>query len=255
MRRDLEPLREDVLPHVELGPVRDREHAHVLAPPHAAVVEAPQLRALAPRVPLAEVVAEARRSAPSRARAPRRGARRRTPRRSRARRSRRAASSVCSRLRDARGPVSSTTRPWSIESCTEATISRSPSSATRRSRNSIASGKLWPVSTCMTGNGNGAGPERLLGQPQQHDRVLAAGEQQHGVLELGGDLAHDVDRLRLQHLEVGRRGGGSAHVVCAGRWRPHSIRSVPAQRPSRPAPGTVQWVQPIDSKPRSCSGL
>ncbi len=64
---------------------------------------------------------------------------------------------VCSRLRDARGPVSSTTRPASIESCTLATISRSPSSATRRSRNSITSGKLWPVSTCISGNGNGAG--------------------------------------------------------------------------------------------------
>ena len=85
----------------------------------------------------------------------------------------------------------------------EATISRSPSSATRRSRNSSTSGKLWPVSTCMTGNGNRAGPERLLGQAQQDDRVLAAGEQQHGPLELGGDLAHDVDRLGLERVEVG----------------------------------------------------
>ena len=61
---------------------------------------------------------------------------------------------VCRRLRDARGPVSSTTRPLSIDSCTDATIRRSSSSRTRRSRNSITSGKLWPVSTCMTGNGN-----------------------------------------------------------------------------------------------------
>ena len=61
---------------------------------------------------------------------------------------------VCSRLREARGPVSSTTRPLSIDSCTDATISRSSSSRTRRSRNSITSGKLCPVSTCMTGNGN-----------------------------------------------------------------------------------------------------
>ena len=64
---------------------------------------------------------------------------------------------VCRRLRDARGPVSSTTRPASIESCTLATIRRSPSSATRRSRNSMTSGKLWPVSTCMSGNGKRAG--------------------------------------------------------------------------------------------------
>ena len=64
---------------------------------------------------------------------------------------------VCRRLREARGPVSSTARPLSIDSCTLATISSSPSSATRRSRNSITSGKLWPVSTCISGNGKGAG--------------------------------------------------------------------------------------------------
>ncbi len=36
-------------------------------------------------------------------------------------------------------------------------MSRTPSSATRRSRNSSTSGKLCPVSTCMTGNGILAG--------------------------------------------------------------------------------------------------
>ena len=50
-----------------------------------------------------------------------------------------------------------------------------------------------------------AGPERLLGQPQQHDRVLAAGEQQDRPLELGGDLAHDEDGLRLELAKVGQR--------------------------------------------------
>src|SRR5688572_24184258 len=64
---------------------------------------------------------------------------------------------VWSWFRDARGPVCSTTRPRSIESCTEAITSRSPSSATRRSRNSIASGKLCPVSTCISGNGKRPG--------------------------------------------------------------------------------------------------
>ena len=109
---------------------------------------------------------------------------------------------VCSWLRDARGPVCSTTRPLSIDSCTLATTMRSPSSSTRRSRYSITSGKLWPVSTCITGNGNFAGTERLLREPQHHDRVLAAGEEQHGPLTLGGDLAHDVDRLGLELVEV-----------------------------------------------------
>src|SRR5207302_8433975 len=57
--RQLEALPRDVLPHVELGPVRDREHADVLALADARVVEVPELRALRTRVPLAEVVAEA----------------------------------------------------------------------------------------------------------------------------------------------------------------------------------------------------
>src|SRR4051794_14172775 len=57
-RRDLEALLRDVLPHVELGPVAQREHAHVLAAADAPVVDAPQLGALAARVPGAEVVAE-----------------------------------------------------------------------------------------------------------------------------------------------------------------------------------------------------
>src|SRR4051812_44011294 len=50
-RRDLEALLRDVLPHVELGPIAQREDAHVLAAPDAPVVDAPELRALAARVP------------------------------------------------------------------------------------------------------------------------------------------------------------------------------------------------------------
>src|SRR5205085_5750745 len=58
-RRQLELLARDVLPDVELGPVRDREDADLLALPDARVVEVPDLRALRAWVPLAEVVAEA----------------------------------------------------------------------------------------------------------------------------------------------------------------------------------------------------
>src|SRR5680860_44915 len=57
-RRQLDALARDVLPHVELGPVRDREHADVLTAVVAAVVEVPQLRSLVLRVPLPEVVTE-----------------------------------------------------------------------------------------------------------------------------------------------------------------------------------------------------
>src|SRR4051812_19637516 len=57
--RQLEVLARDVLPHVELRPVRDREDADLLALTDACVVDVPQLGALSARVPLAEVVAEA----------------------------------------------------------------------------------------------------------------------------------------------------------------------------------------------------
>ena len=114
-RRQLDLLVVDVLPDVELGPVRQREHADVLALAVAAVVEAPQLGALVLRVPLAELVAEARRSAPWRGPSPRRAGRRRTPRRTRAPRSRRAAWWSAAGCATRRGPVSSTTRPLSID--------------------------------------------------------------------------------------------------------------------------------------------
>ena len=45
-------------------------------------------------------------------------------------------------------------------------------------------------------------PEGLLGQAQQHDRVLAAAEQQHRPLELRRDLAHDEDRLILERVHA-----------------------------------------------------
>jgi hypothetical protein len=48
-----------------------------------------------------------------------------------------------------------------------------------------------------------AGAERLDRELEQDERVLAAGEQQHRPLELGGHLAHDVDRLRLEAVELG----------------------------------------------------
>ena len=50
-RHDRDLLEVDVLPHVELGPVREREHPHRLARVAARVVEPPQLRSLLLRVP------------------------------------------------------------------------------------------------------------------------------------------------------------------------------------------------------------
>ena len=53
------------------------------------------------------------------------------------------------------------------------------------------------------------GTERLLGEAQHHDRVLAAREEQHRPLALGGDLAHDVDRLGLELVEMRQRSGAT----------------------------------------------
>src|SRR5690606_7043715 len=54
--RDL--LAVDVQPHVQLGPVGDRERAHALALADAGVVQVPQFRALALGVPAVVLVAE-----------------------------------------------------------------------------------------------------------------------------------------------------------------------------------------------------
>src|SRR5713101_1848709 len=55
-RRDLDLVLGDVLPDVELGPVRQRKHPDVLAVAVTPVVEIPQLGSLVLRIPLPEVV-------------------------------------------------------------------------------------------------------------------------------------------------------------------------------------------------------
>ena len=121
---------------------------------------------------------------------------------------------VWSRLREAFGPVSSCTRPVAIASGTDATTSSAPSSAIRRSRNSSASGKFWPVSTCITANGIGAArrPWRRARAGRSspcRPRTAAPGG------ELRGHLADDEDRLGLERLEVPAPAAGV--VVSGGR--------------------------------------
>src|SRR5690606_18277270 len=50
--------------------------------------------------------------------------------------------------------------------------------------------------------GHGGGPERLDGQVQQQRGVLAAGEEDHGTIELARYLPEDVDGFRLQRGEI-----------------------------------------------------
>ena len=45
-------------------------------------------------------------------------------------------------------------------------------------------------------------PERLERDVEHHDAVLAAREQQHRPLELGRDLAQEVDRLGFERVEM-----------------------------------------------------
>jgi hypothetical protein len=44
--------------------------------------------------------------------------------------------------------------------------------------------------------------EGFLGEAQEADGILAAGEEQGGALELAGDFAHDVNRFGLEILQV-----------------------------------------------------
>ena len=82
-------------------------------------------------------------------------------------------------------------------------------------------------------------PERLLGQAQQHDRVLAAAEQQHGPLELGGDLADDVDRLGLEDVQVASGLQRRAAALGLLRAGPAALAAAPGLRAGRAADRVV----------------
>ena len=99
-------------------------------------------------------------------------------------------------------PGGNTAMPFSMASSTVRTISFAPSSAARRSRNSLSSGKWWPVSTLSNGIGNSEGRKAFFRQTQQADGILAAAEKDRGPLELRRHLAHDVDGLGFENREM-----------------------------------------------------
>ncbi len=148
----LDPLAPDVLPDVELRPVRQWEGAQMLARAARCPGRAARARGAAAWGPTGRTSRGRRGRAPSPLPCPRRGAR--PPKAASKPLALMASSSVvvCRRLREAIGPGSAT-RPWSMESCTLATSSRAPSASTWASRYSRTSAKLWPVSTWSTGKG------------------------------------------------------------------------------------------------------
>ena len=223
-RRHLEPLARDVLPHVELGPVGDREHAHVLALVDARVVEVPQLRPLVLRIPLAELVAE-REHALLRARlllvAPRAadaGVEARTPR------SRRAASPTGACCGTPVGCFS-TTRPARdrvLHRAHDEPLAAAPPRADRGTRSPRGSCGRCRCAAAGRGSARGGTPSprgaggRCESLPPENSSA--------GLRALPGDLAQDVDRLRLEPVEVRE---GSRGLRRDGHPRVVSVRAAP----------------------------
>ena len=92
--------------------------------------------------------------------------------------------------------------PRRIESSTERTISRSPSSAARWSRKAITSGKLWPVSMCSSGNGKRPGRNAFSARRSSTSESLPPEKSSAGLTALARDLAQDVDRFGFEPAEV-----------------------------------------------------
>ena len=72
--------------------------------------------------------------------------------------------------------------------------------------------------------------ECLDRQVQHDDRVLTAGEQQHRLLELGGDLTDDVDGLGLQRAQMAQLVPGGGRVEVGGGRHRISIKLVDLTR-------------------------
>ena len=169
----------------------------------AAVVEIPQFRALVLGIPLAKASRWEKKRSLARAFS---SSRRAPPRAASNLNSANASSSVtvCSALRLAVGPVSSTARAL-VDGVLHRADDQLGAQFDRPVRHGMSrvSGKLWPVSMCSSGKGDLAGVERLSRQVGHHDRVLAAGKEQHGPFKLGRDFAHHVDGFRFELFQMG----------------------------------------------------
>ena len=164
--------------------------------------------------------------------------------------------------------------PRRIESSTERTIRRSPSSAHALSRKAITSAKLWPVSMCSSGNGKRPGRNAFSARRSRTTESLPPENSSAGLAALGRDLAQDVDRLGLEPVEVARRRLSTAvrTVVrsCCVQWMVYAIwrscRSVSmrielavdrraGRIPSAPGSPTTsaRRARPRPAVPRACT--
>src|SRR3954447_6319950 len=210
--RQLETLARDVLPHVELRPVGDREHTNVLALSHARVVDVPELGPLCAGVPLPEVVAE-REDALLRP-----GALLVAP----CAADRSVEPMLLDRVEERRRlqAVPRGARACFLDDAAlvDRLLHRGDDEALAELLHAAVAeldhfGEVVAGVDVHDRERELARPERLLGKTEQHDRVLAAGEEQHRPLELGRDLAEDVDRLCLEVVEMRQRSRGRTHTV------------------------------------------
>ena len=194
--RQLDVVHGDVAPDVELGPVADRERPQVLAGADARVVETPQLGALVLRIPLAEQVAEAEDALLGAglvlvaAGATEGGV-----------------ELVAADLVQQRLGLQTVARAGGARVCDAALVDRVLHAGHHEPHAHLLDetvaeldhlGEVVARVDVHHRERDHAGLERLLGEVQHDDAVLAAGEQQHGALALGGDLADHEDGMRLE---------------------------------------------------------
>src|SRR3954453_20239066 len=258
-RRDLEALPGDVLPDVKLGPVAEREQADVLAAPDAPVVDAPQLGELAAGGPLTEGVGEGE-DPLLRAR----------PRLVVARPAERGVEAVLlDRVEQRRRlqAVARRARPGLLDD--PAVVDRllhggDDQPLAELGDTAVAElddlGEVVARVHVHERERERRRAEGLLGQAQQDDPVLAAAQEQHGLGQLGRDLAHDVDRLGFEDVQVGQLVRAHAATGAFRNWsRCTSQNSVPtasgmptiahADR-SRPAFVMTPSAEPRSTQPR-----
>jgi hypothetical protein len=205
-RRQFEFFAGDVLPHVELGPVRDRKHAHVFARMDARVVQVPEFRTLRFRIPLTEFVAE-RKDAFFRARF--------------------FFIATCAADAGVELVFGDCFQQRHCLRCVARIgigIAQAHGAALHRILDVADNQAFAEFSRALVAEGDDfvevvtgidvhqrerefARAERLLRQAEHHDGILAAGKKQRRISAFSGDFAHDVDRFRFQPVEMLVAGG------------------------------------------------